>query len=47
VHKPAHKGFGSTLVQGSVAGELGGRAEMAFDPHGLSCRLEAPLPAAA
>ena len=47
VQTPLRRGFGSSLVQGSVQGELGGKAELAFDPLGLTCRLEAPLPKAA
>jgi NO-binding membrane sensor protein with MHYT domain/two-component sensor histidine kinase len=47
VVRPARRGFGSRMVQGSVAGELGGQAELTFDPEGFHCRLTVPLAAAA
>jgi diguanylate cyclase len=43
VAQPARRGFGSRMVQGSVAGELAGEAELAFDPEGFRCRLTVPL----
>jgi diguanylate cyclase len=43
VQKPARRGFGSRLVQGSIAGELGGSAELAFEPDGFRGRLSVPL----
>jgi two-component sensor histidine kinase len=43
VEAPARRGFGSRLVEASVAAELGGRAEQTFDPEGFRCRLEISL----
>jgi PAS domain S-box-containing protein len=43
VTPPSRRGFGSRLVQASVTGELGGKAELAFDPDGFRCRLETSL----
>jgi len=43
VSKPARRGFGSRMVQGSVTGELGGAAELSFPPEGFRCRLSVPL----
>lgn len=39
-------GFGSKLIQTSLARELGGRAAIDFRPEGVECRISAPLPAA-
>jgi two-component sensor histidine kinase len=46
VVQPARRGFGSRMVQGSVAGELAGDAELVFDPEGFRGRLTVPLAAA-
>jgi len=43
VVQPARRGFGSRMVQGSVAGELGGEAVLEFDPEGFRARLTIPL----
>lgn len=41
--QPARRGFGLRMIHGSVAGELGGDAELEFAPEGFRCRLSAPL----
>jgi two-component sensor histidine kinase len=43
VQNPERKGFGSTLIERSVAYELQGTAELHFDPSGVICRIEIPL----
>jgi two-component sensor histidine kinase len=43
VIQPARRGFGSRLVQGSIVGELGGAADVAFEPAGFRARLSVPL----
>jgi PAS domain S-box-containing protein len=37
---PERRGFGSTLVAAIVRGQLGGAAELRWDPAGLRCTLE-------
>lgn len=44
VQPPSEKGFGSRLIERGVAAELQGEAEVSYDPEGLLCRIEAPLP---
>jgi two-component sensor histidine kinase len=43
VAKPARRGFGTRMVQGAVTGELGGSAELDFEPAGFHARLSIPL----
>lgn len=43
VATPRRRGFGSRLIERSLAGELGGNVEMEFLPSGVVCRIEAPL----
>ena len=38
-------GFGTRLIKRTLAAELSGNAELVFEPTGLVCRVEAPLPA--
>ncbi|KQT52404.1 MULTISPECIES: PAS domain-containing sensor histidine kinase [unclassified Aureimonas] len=45
VAKPSRKGFGSRLIERGLAAELGGDVEIAFDPRGVICTIDAPLPA--
>ena len=47
VRAPDRRGFGRTLIERSVAYELGGTARLDFPPEGVRCRIEVPLPAAA
>jgi PAS domain S-box-containing protein len=46
VAEPQQRGFGSKLIEGSVAAELGGIARLLFAPEGLRCEMEIPLAAA-
>jgi two-component system CheB/CheR fusion protein len=43
VESPIHRGFGMRLVTEGVPHELGGRADIAFDPAGVRCILEFPV----
>lgn len=45
VSTPARRGFGTRLIEGSVAAELGGRARMTYAPEGLRCEIVVPLDA--
>jgi len=40
---PERRGFGSRLIEGSIAAELSGRARLAYDPEGLRCEIVIPL----
>lgn len=43
VAPPRRHGFGSTLVERSLTGALGGHAQLAFSPAGLTCDIRLPL----
>ena len=43
VATPLRRGFGSRLIHASIVSELGGHAEMLFEPSGLIVHLDAPL----
>jgi two-component system CheB/CheR fusion protein len=43
VAKPSKKGFGTNFIERSLAYELGGSAELKFEPSGLEARLLVPL----
>jgi len=43
VQAPSHRGFGSRLIDSAVRHELGGVAEMRFEPDGLRLALDIPL----
>jgi PAS domain S-box-containing protein len=43
VAPPARRGFGSRLIEQGLASDLGGRAEIVFEPDGLRCTIEASL----
>ncbi|HLT02290.1 MAG TPA: PAS domain S-box protein [Geminicoccaceae bacterium] len=43
VKAPAAQGFGSVIVERSIAHELGGNAELRFEPGGLRCHIRIPL----
>ena len=47
VAQPESRGFGSKLIEGSIAAELGGKTSLVFDPAGLRCEMLIPLAAAA
>ncbi|WP_404381491.1 sensor histidine kinase [Caenispirillum salinarum] len=44
VSPPAHRGFGSRLVEKALAHDLGGSTELTFDPGGVVCTIRAPVP---
>jgi PAS domain S-box-containing protein len=44
--EPPQRGFGSRLIEGSIAAELGGKAHLTFAPEGLRCEIVFPLDAA-
>lgn len=45
VVEPKQRGFGSKLIEGSIAAELDGTAKMIFAPEGLRCEIVLPLEA--
>ncbi len=45
VRKPERRGFGSRLIERGLASALGGKAALAFDHDGLTCRVEGNLAA--
>lgn len=45
VAPPANKGFGTRLIERSLAGFIGSRTDIAYPPEGLRCAIEAPLDA--
>ncbi len=46
VVEPERRGFGSKLIEGSIAAEHGGGARLDFEPTGLRCEIVIPLEAA-
>src|SRR5262249_13656966 len=47
VVEPEQHGFGSKLIEGSIAAELGGEARLIFQPQGLHCEITIPMKNAA
>jgi PAS domain S-box-containing protein len=43
VTSPARASFGSSLIRDLIPHELGGTVDLAFEPDGVSCRIEVPL----
>jgi PAS domain S-box-containing protein len=43
VSPPARRGFGSTLLERTLAHDLDGEVTVKFDPEGLLCRIALPL----
>jgi PAS domain S-box-containing protein len=43
VSPPAHKGFGSRMIEGHHANELGGEVSIEFREEGVVCRIATPL----
>jgi two-component sensor histidine kinase len=46
VRAPSRRGFGSRLIERSLASDLGGRADLQFHPGGVVCSIEAPVQSA-
>jgi len=44
VAPPAHRGFGSKVIERGIAHELEGTVEMDYRPDGLVCVLDIPAP---
>lgn len=44
VERPQRRGFGSAMIERSIEHELDGTVELAFEPTGLRCAIEVPLP---
>ena len=40
---PTRRGFGTRLIERSLASDLGGDVRLIYDPSGVICRVEAPL----
>jgi two-component sensor histidine kinase len=45
VEPPARRGFGSRMIERGLAAELAGKVTIDFEPEGVVCRVDAPLPA--
>jgi two-component sensor histidine kinase len=45
VVEPAERGFGTRLLERGIASELGGSVEIKYGASGLTCMIEAPVPA--
>jgi two-component sensor histidine kinase len=43
VHAPQRRGFGSRLIERSLAQDLDGTVAIDFDPHGVVCVVDAPI----
>ena len=43
VAAPADRGFGSRLIEHAVPREMGGEAQLSFEPDGVRCRMRMPL----
>ncbi len=46
VNPPSRTGFGTSLLERGLAGELGGKIHLDYDTKGLVCRFTVPLPSA-
>jgi putative addiction module CopG family antidote len=44
VTPPGRKGFGSRLIEGRLAQELGGEARLDYEPAGVVCQVVIPVP---
>ena len=47
VKRPSRRGFGSRLIERGLAHELGADVRLIFDPAGLRCAIDIPLPSMA
>ena len=43
VSPPAHRGFGSRMIERGLAAELRGEARIDWRPEGVVCTIDAPL----
>jgi two-component sensor histidine kinase len=43
IKPPKRRGFGTSLIERSLASDMSGRADLSFEPSGLVCRIEASL----
>ena len=43
VTPPTRRGFGTRLINEGLAFELGGEVTLAFEPEGVTCRIDVPL----
>jgi PAS domain S-box-containing protein len=46
VVEPEQHGFGTKLIEGSIAAELAGKTRLTFQPQGLRCEITIPIKAA-
>ena len=44
VEPPSRRGFGTRMIERTLAADFGGKVDLRFDPEGVSCRLIAPVP---
>jgi len=44
VTPPSRKGFGSRLIERALAMELGGEVRIHYEPSGVICKIDVPLP---
>ena len=44
VKKPTRTGFGSRLIERSLARELAGEVTLSYEPTGVVCTINAPVP---
>jgi two-component sensor histidine kinase len=44
VRPPSRRGFGSRMIERGLAAELGGTASILFNPEGVVCAVDAPMP---
>jgi two-component sensor histidine kinase len=45
ITQPIRKGFGARLIERGLSLELDGQARLDFEPAGLVCTIEMPVPA--
>ena len=45
VFAPDSRGFGTRMIERTLSSEFGGKVELEFRPEGVTCTVEAPLPA--
>jgi two-component sensor histidine kinase len=44
VKEPSHRGFGTRMIERGLSAELGGQVRIDFEPDGVACSVDAPLP---